>query len=164
MKLSLLGGNPYGGGNPFGEGIDPEDILKNFFRGGDNPFGFGTRSGGYGSDFQEIQQVRHSKTKQFCLFFTPLPDSFYKIKHHIFILVRYSVITYWKLAAVKCHPDTIVKVTKQLINPLTPMTDQDRISPYNINTISTRYEMRMKKNTNLGIIRWSNTKFSELAL
>nr|XP_058949448.1 dnaJ homolog subfamily A member 3, mitochondrial-like [Pocillopora verrucosa] len=50
------GGNPYGGGNPFGEGIDPEDILKNFFRGGDNPFGFGTRSGGYGSDFQEIQQ------------------------------------------------------------------------------------------------------------
>ncbi|XP_027053817.1 dnaJ homolog subfamily A member 3, mitochondrial-like [Pocillopora damicornis] len=50
------GGNPYGGGNPFGQGIDPEDILKNFFRGGDNPFGFGTRSGGYGSDFQEIQQ------------------------------------------------------------------------------------------------------------
>ncbi|XP_022799708.1 dnaJ homolog subfamily A member 3, mitochondrial-like [Stylophora pistillata] len=51
-----LCGNPYGDGNPFGEGIDPEDILKSFFRGGDNPFGFGTRSGGFGSDFQEIQQ------------------------------------------------------------------------------------------------------------
>ena len=25
-----------------------------------------------------------------------------------------------------------------LLNPLTPMSDQDRISPYNINTISTR--------------------------
>ena len=25
-----------------------------------------------------------------------------------------------------------------LVNPLTPMSDQDRISPYNINTISTR--------------------------
>ena len=24
------------------------------------------------------------------------------------------------------------------LNPLTPMNDQDRISPYNINTISTR--------------------------
>ena len=31
------------------------------------------------------------------------------------------------------------------VNPLTPMSDQDRISPYNINTISTRYVMRIKK-------------------
>ena len=41
------------------------------------------------------------------------------------------------------------------------MSDQERISPYNINTISTTYVMRMKKNINLGIISWSNTKFSE---
>ena len=39
-----------------------------------------------------------------------------------------------------------------LVNPLTPMSDQDRISPYNINTISTRQVMRIKKNINLGII------------
>ena len=38
------------------------------------------------------------------------------------------------------------------INPLTPMSDQDRISPYNINTILTRQVMRIKKNINLGII------------
>ena len=38
------------------------------------------------------------------------------------------------------------------LNPLTPMGDQDRISPYNTNTISTRYVMRIKKNINLGII------------
>ena len=44
------------------------------------------------------------------------------------------------------------------------MSDQDKISPYNINTISTRLEMRIKKNINLGIISWSNTKFSELTL
>ena len=33
-----------------------------------------------------------------------------------------------------------------LINPLTPMSDQDRISPYNINTTSNRQVMRIKKN------------------
>ena len=37
-------------------------------------------------------------------------------------------------------------------------------SPYNINTISTRWVIRIKKNINLGIIGWSNTKFSELTL
>ena len=31
------------------------------------------------------------------------------------------------------------------LNPLTPMSDQDRISPYNINTISSRKVMRIKK-------------------
>ena len=35
---------------------------------------------------------------------------------------------------------------------LIPMSDQDRISPYNINTISTRQVMRMGENINLGII------------
>ena len=33
-----------------------------------------------------------------------------------------------------------------LFNPLTPVSDQDRISPYNINTISNRQVMRIKKN------------------
>ena len=37
-------------------------------------------------------------------------------------------------------------------NPLTAMSDQDRISPYNINTISGRKVMRIKKNITLGII------------
>ena len=37
-------------------------------------------------------------------------------------------------------------------NTLTPMSDQDRISPYNINTMSTRYVMRIKKNIILGMI------------
>ena len=45
------------------------------------------------------------------------------------------------------------KVTRKLMtncifNPLTPMCDQDRISPYNINTILSRQVMRINKNTN----------------
>ena len=44
------------------------------------------------------------------------------------------------------------------------MSDQDRISPYNINTKSTKQVMKIKKNINLGIISSSNTKFSELTL
>ena len=50
----------------------------------------------------------------------------------------------------------------QSLNPFTPTSDQDRISPYNINTISSRQVMRIEKNVNHGIISWSNTKFSEL--
>ena len=50
------------------------------------------------------------------------------------------------------------------INLLTPMSDQDRISPYNIYTISTRQVMRVKETINLEIISWSNTKFFELTL
>ena len=42
------------------------------------------------------------------------------------------------------------------------MSDQDRISPYNINTISSRQVMRIKKSISEGIISWSNTKFSKL--
>ena len=35
--------------------------------------------------------------------------------------------------------------------PFTPMSDQDRISPHNINTISIRQVMRIKKNISLRI-------------
>ena len=44
------------------------------------------------------------------------------------------------------------------------MSDQDRISPNDINTMSSRLVMRIEKNINLGIISWSNTKFSERTL
>ena len=50
------------------------------------------------------------------------------------------------------------------VNPLTPMSNWDRISPYNINAISTRQVMRIKKTINFGTISRSNTKFSELTL
>ena len=41
------------------------------------------------------------------------------------------------------------------------MSDQNRISPYDINTISSRIVMRLEKNINKEIISWLNTKFSE---
>ena len=40
----------------------------------------------------------------------------------------------------------------RFLNPFTPKGDQDRISPYNINTISCRQVMRINTNTNQGII------------
>ena len=42
-------------------------------------------------------------------------------------------------------------------NPFTPTSDQDVVSPFNVNTISSRQVMRIKKNINKGIISWSNT-------
>ena len=41
------------------------------------------------------------------------------------------------------------------------MSDQDRISPYDINTISSRIVMRLEKNINKEIISWLNAKLSE---
>ena len=38
------------------------------------------------------------------------------------------------------------------VNPLTPTSDQDRTSPYNINTVSCRKVMRINTNINQGII------------
>ena len=46
--------------------------------------------------------------------------------------------------------------------PLSAKSDQERISLYNINTISNRQVIRIQKNNNKGIISWCNTKFSEL--
>ena len=40
-----------------------------------------------------------------------------------------------------------------IFNLLTPMSDQDRISPYNIKTISSIQVIRIKKNISLEIIR-----------
>ena len=56
----------------------------------------------------------------------------------------------------------ISKVLRSQVNPLTPMSDEDRISPNSINTILSRQVMRIKKYISLGIISRSNAKFSEL--
>ena len=48
------------------------------------------------------------------------------------------------------------------INPLTPMSDQDRISPFKINALPSKQVIRIRKNINKGITSWSNTKFSKL--
>ena len=50
------------------------------------------------------------------------------------------------------------KLVASFLNPLTPMSDQDIISPYNIK----QKVMRIKKNINKGIISRSNNKFSKL--
>ena len=50
-------------------------------------------------------------------------------------------------------------ILKLVVNRLTPRGDLDRISPNNINTISSRWMMREEKNVTKGIIS-SVTKFS----
>ena len=50
-------------------------------------------------------------------------------------------------------PVTLDKIiTFWLLTLSLPTSDQDRISPYNINTISSRQVMRIEKNINDGII------------
>ena len=39
-------------------------------------------------------------------------------------------------------------IGKVIVNPLSPMSNQDKISPYNINAKSSRKVMRIKKNIN----------------
>ena len=48
---------------------------------------------------------------------------------------------------------------KNHFNPLTPMCDQNRISPNYIYTISYRQVMRIEKKFNCGITNWFDTKF-----
>ena len=53
-------------------------------------------------------------------------------------------------------------VFETFVNIKTTMSDQHRISPYNINTKSSRQVMWIKKTITWEIISWSNTKLSEL--
>ena len=51
----------------------------------------------------------------------------------------------------------------EIVSILTSVSDQGEISPYNINTITSRQVLRIKeKNIDKGIIGWSNIKFSQL--
>ena len=59
---------------------------------------------------------------------------------------------------------TIMTWRKFWINPLTPVSDQERISPHSFNAPSSRQVMRIKKNSNHGSFSRSNTKFSRLTL
>ena len=52
-----------------------------------------------------------------------------------------------------------------ILNPFIPISDLDIISPYNINSLSSRqFVKRRKKNINYGNIHWSNNNSSELIL
>ena len=49
------------------------------------------------------------------------------------------------------------------LNPFTHMSDQERISPYNVYTLTSRQVMRIKKNAIRGlVVNLTNTKFSRL--
>lgn len=53
----------------------------------------------------------------------------------------------------------------EIVTILTSVSDQGEISPYNINTMTSRQVLRIKeKNIDKGIIGWSNIKFSKMTL
>ena len=73
-----------------------------------------------------------------------LPSIMKEEKMQILCLVGITVSEVLVMAKITCNG------TKRntLFNPSSPMSHQDRISPYNVNTISIRQVMRMKKNIN----------------
>ena len=58
--------------------------------------------------------------------------------------VQYVKFQFW----IKSQQSRDKGMVSLYIDPLTTMSDQDRISPYNINTTSSRQVMRIKKNLN----------------
>ena len=60
-------------------------------------------------------------------------------------LVGITVSEVLVMAKMTCNG---TKKKNMLFNLLSPMSDQDRISPYNVITISSRQVMRIKKNIN----------------
>ena len=64
---------------------------------------------------------------------------------------------HWLLGHYVSH----ISVVNKPVDPLAPMSDQDRIVRYGINTMSSRQVITIKKNTYEGMISWSTTKFSK---
>ena len=71
------------------------------------------------------------------------------------LLLRLCTQVTWKMHSFSAYQTCaifflyiITNWKKTLFNPSTPMGDQDRVSPYNINTIPGRQMMRIKKNIN----------------
>ena len=60
---------------------------------------------------------------------------------NVFVLFAAICLVYWQLLQ-----------NNNVVKPFTPTSDQDRTSPYNIDTISSRQVMRIEKNINHGII------------
>ena len=57
-----------------------------------------------------------------------------------------------KVSEKKTHQNHIISIHYLItVNPLTPMSDQDRISPKKTNMISSRQEMRIKKKSIRGL-------------
>ena len=110
-----------------------------------------------------LLKVDSSHSLIFCYNYLSLQNTFQQAQQACWVFL--AVLHSMDLDMGKLSPIERTKTCNhelKCLNPITPMSDQDRISPYNINTISSRQVMRIKKNINKGIISWSNTKFSKL--
>ena len=72
-----------------------------------------------------------------------------KKNNSVWKLIKMKIQLYFQMSKKKIKIFFIVNIVTTYssvsFNPLTPTSDQDRISPYNINTISGRQVMRIKK-------------------
>ena len=83
----------------------------------------------------------------FCVFFIPSWSD-----HRVtFLCLSFLFFSFFSLFFFLVFIDPYI-VLSNVINPSTPMSDQGIISPYIINTISSRQVMRTKKKINKGII------------
>ena len=98
---------------------------------------------------------------------TSVPSDPIYILRHFMLLCIFSVIYQrWCQNVVRVKTKKVAHETQpsvtDILNPSTPMSDQDWISPYYFKPTSSRQVMRIKKNIIEGIINWSNNKFSKI--
>ena len=75
-----------------------------------------------------------------------------ELERQSFFCSIYFLINFFLLEPVFEIKDIVQTIYTVFFNPLTPVSDQDRISPYNSITISSRLVMSVKKNINKKII------------
>ena len=84
----------------------------------------------------------------------------YMEPHFLYCLVeKNSTTTHQGGVCVHLSSRTVLSFFIHYFNPSIPSNDQDRLSPYNINTLSSRQVMRIRKNINYGIICRSSSNF-----
>ena len=116
---------------------------------------------------ESIISQRRGKTKQSKTAFDPsLNIALYKY-HQYHYHYRHSPKLFELFFSLQCVNSSFFLYPKQgnkfkIVNPLTPMNYQDRISPHCTNTISSRQYMRITRNINWRIISLSSTKFFKL--
>ena len=104
------------------------------------------------------ERIRKRGTYMYCIHHCPHP----KILEHETIFRCKSKGSTFSTVTLYFKTLSVAPVWDWSLNPWSPTRDIERISPYTISTISSRQVMRIKKNTNQGIISWSNSKFSKL--
>ena len=93
------------------------------------------------------ERIRKRGTYMYCIHHCPHP----KILEHETIFRCKSKGSTFSTVTLYFKTLSVAPVWDWSLNPWSPTSDIERISPYTISTISSRQVMRIKKNTNQGI-------------